>query len=292
MAIVYFSNCFAVTEYAIDKSDKIKPRWLHVLPQSSNGTFDFVKEIGDSKTIEDARSECQKSLLRDAGFASGMTVKTNIVSKDEEHINYQNDNKNYSLQSDFVVEDSVSGKEVELHAIKLDEYWERHPDGLYHLTTLYARSQPNQTPVFDDVKITTKYGIDDMWRSLIVPGWGQLYKGSTVKGVSIMGGTVLCIGAIVFTDCMRSSYASKISKTHSATLKLSYDNKRSNYATARNICIGALGALYVYNVVDALVSPGARRILTSPAGANKFSYQWAPTVTDDAGIGVVAQFTF
>lgn len=222
----------------------------------------------------------------------GAKVESHIKSSSSESSKTVNNNNHIESEKSFEVVSTMDGEPATLTARKIDEYWERDNSGFYHLATLYARGSVNKTPIFDDVKITTNYGLKGMWRSAICPGWGQLYKGSTLKGAMIMGGTVACIGAIVFTDCMRSSYASKINKTHSANLKLSYDNTRSNYAAARNICIGALGALYVYNIVDAIVAPGAKRILTSPAGANKFSYQWTPAITDDAGVGVVAQFTF
>ena len=120
----------------------------------------------------------------------------------------------------------------------------------------------------------------------------DIYKGSTLKGGLIMGGTAVCIGTIIYMDCARASYNSKIFKTHDANLKRQYADKRSNFATGRDICIGALCALYVYNVVDAIVAPGARRILTAPAGSKNFSYFWSPTLTDDMGIGISACFTF
>ncbi|MDE6635460.1 MAG: hypothetical protein K2K09_02500, partial [Lachnospiraceae bacterium] len=67
---------------------------------------------------------------------------------------------------------------------------------------------------------------------------------------------------------------------------------RTSFTTGRNICIGALGALYVYNIIDAIVAPGARRILTSPAGSNKYAYFWSPAVTDNNGVGIVAAISF
>lgn len=271
-----------------EKSDKCKPQWMHTLPKASNTSFVFVRETGEAHTLKDARNEALNNVLQDAGFESGVSVETNMSSKDEEHISYLNDNKTYKLESDFVVNSTIKGKPVELQGVKVDEYWERDKNGMYHLTALYARSQPNLKPVFDNIRPTTNYGAQGLWRSAIVPGWGQMYKGSNLKGGIILGGTAACIGAIVFTECMRNSYNSKINTTHNANLKLSYANKRSNYATGRNICIGALGALYVYNIIDAIVAPGARRILTSPAK----NYSWAPTITENAGIGLVASISF
>lgn len=40
-----------------------------------------------------------------------------------------------------------------------------------------------------------------------------------------------------------------------------YNTKADNCENARNICIGAAAALYVYNLIDAIVAPGARRVI-------------------------------
>lgn len=265
---------------------------MQVLPTPQNSSYIFVRELGVGSTIQEARDNCFGSLLTDAGFEKGMNIQSDMKNSESEHSVIVNGQEQRHSETHFTASSTIKGKEVQLQGMKIDEYWERGADGNYHLTTLYARSQVDVTPQFDDVKLTTKYDINDMWRSAIVPGWGQLYKGSTLKGGLIMGGTVACIGAIIFTDCTRASFNSKIQKTHDAKLKLHYADQRTAYATGRDICIGALCALYVYNIVDAIVAPGARRVLTSPAGSNKFSYHWSPTLTDDMGVGLTASITF
>lgn len=49
-----------------------------------------------------------------------------------------------------------------------------------------------------------------MMRSLIVPGWGQMYKGSTVKGLCILGGEVALAAGIIVSENLRSSYVKKM----------------------------------------------------------------------------------
>ncbi len=284
--------CITLPTANAETSDKAKPRWLHSSIQPSNPTFVYDVVISDAKSLTQARDQALSSLLVQAGLEGGQTVKTDVTSiTDERHSSYNN-RDTHTLDETIRVNTTLEGKPATLTAKKIDEYWVRGNDGNYHLSTLYARSLVNETPRFDDVKLTTTYGVQGLWRSAIIPGWGQLYKGSTAKGACIMGGTVLCIGGIIYTDCIRNSYTSKISRTHNAAQKKSYADKRTAYNTGRNICIGALCAVYVYNIVDAIVAPGARRILTSPAGANKFSYFWSPTVTDNNGLGVVASISF
>ena len=153
------------------------------------------------------------------------------------------------------------------------------------------RSVDNTTPRFDDVRLTTNYGARGLWRSAIVPGWGQFYKGSYVKGGLILGGSVLLAGGIIYTENMRQDYMNKIAKTHNTGNIRSYKNSADNFAMGRNICIGTLAALYVYNVVDAIVAPGARRVIMRK-NADGSGYALLPSLTADGGPAIVAQVTF
>jgi len=54
-----------------------------------------------------------------------------------------------------------------------------------------------------------------------------------------------------------------------ANAKKSYINSASNLATGRNVCIGAAAALYVYGLIDAIVAPGARRVVITPSADSR-----------------------
>lgn len=103
---------------------------------------------------------------------------------------------------------------------------------------------------FDQVNFSYKYGMSALWRSALVPGYGQIYKGSTAKGISILGGEVALITGVLLTENTRSSYRRKAKETYDVNKIRSYTDKADNYETARNICIGGAIALYVYNVID------------------------------------------
>lgn len=66
--------------------------------------------------------------------------------------------------------------------------------------------------------------------------------------------------------------------------------KRDHFATGRNICVGAAAALYVYNLLDAFVTPGARRVVTLRSNGN--TYAFAPTLLEGnaPGVGMVMSF--
>ena len=276
---------------ANDKSDNIKPRWLNSLPVRSNNTFSYKIESGVGNSLNEARTDCFNSLIQDAGFEKGVSVKTDYKTEEEEHSSVINGKSNDIATSHFSIQSTIKGKDAEVQGVKIDEYWELSNDGKYHLWTLYARSEMDQTPYFDNVEKTTHYGMTGLWRSAIVPGWGQLYKGSTLKGSLILSGTAVLIGATVYMDCMRADYANKILKTHLAENKRAYATRRNNFATGRNICIGAIGALYVYNLVDAIVSPGARRILVHKLDDSK-KYSVLPTLSPEGSPAMALTLEF
>ncbi|MDE6045693.1 MAG: hypothetical protein K2G10_00110, partial [Alistipes sp.] len=81
-------------------------------------------------------------------------------------------------------------------------------------------------------------------------------------------------------------YVRKIVQTHNAELKRIYATKRDHFATGRNICIGAVAALYIYNLIDAVAAPGAERIIVhSP-------YAFTPTILNDGAPALAASVTF
>jgi len=94
---------------------------------------------------------------------------------------------------------------------------------------------------------------------VFVPGMAQIHKGSVTKGAIIIGAEAICVGGIIASECLRSSYASKVNSTHSAENKLTYHNKATNCRNARNVFIAAAAAVYVWNVVDGIVAKGKRR---------------------------------
>lgn len=285
------SILLCIPAIASEKSDGTQPKWMHHLPVPSNSSFIYVTETAVEPTLNKARQECFTSLLQGAGFEKGVYVQSDYVTTESEHSVVINGKSNDITESHFVVNSTVKGKEVSLQGVKIDEYWERRDDGKYFLTTLYARSQLDRTPNFDDVTLTTKYGVNGFWRSAIVPGWGQLYKGSTLKGGLIIGGTVAFIGGIIYTENMRQDYMNKIKKTHNTDNIRTYKTRADNFAMGRNICIVGLSALYVYNIVDAIVAPGARRIVTKK-NSNGRGYSLTPAPTADGGLGIYAEYTF
>lgn len=103
---------------------------------------------------------------------------------------------------------------------------------------------------------------DAVFRSLLVPGWGQFYNRQRVKGwvvigtgVALAGGTVAyqLAGQRAYDDYLSRRSAAALGGTPSAEAAALYDAAASRFRT-RNWLLGGLAALWVLNVADAWLS--------------------------------------
>ncbi|MCH5305560.1 MAG: hypothetical protein J1E79_03680 [Rikenella sp.] len=272
-------------------SDKIKPQWLHKQPEPTNASFRYEIISSTASSLDAARKQCLAELISSSGLTHGVIVTSDYRST-EKMSQVWNDGK-LTEQIEIGSENEYHAKsdETKLFVETIDEYWTRDNSGTFYLNKLYAKSELGIAPLFDNVELTTKYGAHGLWRSAIVPGWGQFHKGSNLKGGLILGGTAALVAGIVFTESQRSDYVRKISKTHDAGIKRAYSTKRDHFATARNICVGAAAVLYVYNLIDAVVAPGARRVLVRQR-ANGNTYAVLPTLSTNGIPAMMAAITF
>lgn len=275
----------------ISRSAKFRPKWVNSsasIPKY-NQTYEYklVKDSGPSLDyLEANRRAALGSYLQSVNKIDG------IIDTQYEELNTDKESSSHSsykisFQTQTTVEDFT--------CVLIDDYSEQVTIpgvGLRHnYYTLYAVSKPGIQPLFDDYSLEDKYGARGLWRSAIVPGWGQFHKGSYLKGGLILGGTVVLVGGIIFTENQRTDYVSKIAKTHDANIKKAYATKRDHFATGRNICIGAVAALYVYNLIDAIVAPGARRVVVQKR-PNGSTYAFTPAILDGNAPGMAVAMTF
>lgn len=262
---------------AADKSDKLKPKWAtSALPTPKSPGYIFVSAQGTGKTLEEARQMALVNLTSKLEHERGLIVSSHI--KVEKTMNR---NSAPSKNSEFTLEASESGKQINLTCRVIDEYWERDY-GRFTVTELFTvndNKQPDQGSNRDNIILTTSYGAAPLFYS-IIPGVGQFTKGSNVKGALFLGGTALGAAAIILCENQRATYAKKM-KEHPQHIDF-YRNKKANWETGRNVAIGATAAIYLYNLIDAAVAPGRRKVDVS----KRRYYSLAPTVFEDGTLGV------
>lgn len=281
LVLLLFSAAIAIS--AAEKSDGLKPRWMtSSLPTPKSPGYIFISAQGSGSSLEEARQRALVNLTAKLEHERGLVVSSTIkIEKTATRNSAPSKNQSFTLEA------SEKGKQINLTCRVVDEYWER-THGLYMVTELYTvndQTAQGQGSYSDRIRLTTSYGAAPMFYSLI-PGVGQFVKGSNLKGGLFLGGTVVCAAAVVFCENQRADYAKKM-KEKPQYIDF-YRNKKSNWQTGRNVAIGVTAALYAYNLIDALVAPGRRRVVVDRQTVH---YSAAPFITDDAaGISLALNF--
>lgn len=272
----------ACAQKVLERSEKLRPAWLaNRTPKPSNATFHYQVTEGEHQELQDARHSCLLNL-------STYIKRTHHISEQAvAEIKLEQENGNPSESESYHFSYDIQGEQVTITSCKYDEYWEYlvYPNGkrVYRCYTLYGVAD-KANPAFDRLTFSRKYGLRGFARSLVVPGWGQLYKGNTAKGACILGGEVALITGILVAENLRSSY---VKKMHEQPKHLeTYNTKADNWENVRNVCIGGAAALYVYNLVDALVANGHKRSIRH----KPVNFALYPSVGDCNGVALSFNF--
>lgn len=274
----------------LQKSDKLVPRWVKHVPVSYKTEYFAYRVVqvyvdNLSEMSEKSVDELVNYLPQEWGIRRG---QASTITGDPKQ------------GSQLMVIRDVYGSEakaVRLRFKMIDSYWERVQVGYqnkYRCYVLYQVQNPNpQYECMNPVEVThltDKYGFASAIS--IIPGAGQMYKGEYLKGGLIMGGSVLCAGGIVLCMSNKAGYQALANKEHNAAKMKSYQNKANNWETGSYVCIGALAALWIYNIIDAGVSSGARRVVLDKYTNATVSFGMAPTMLDYQTPALSARITF
>lgn len=294
-ALIFIFILSGIAQSSSQNRSSLKPRWIGNTPRIESPTFYFVEVHSDMATsLDGARASVLKVLS--AGVERTDRISVNEIFEDKSEQRFSTSGKVSGSNTDYyALQLQAEGYSRPIHSRRIDEYWvsaRRGGGSVLDYHALYAVERRDVSADFSIIGVTSRYGARGLWRSAIIPGWGQFHKGANLKGGLILGGCALLAGGIVFTENQRADYAHKIKGTHDIGLIRSYSTKRDHFATARNICIGAAAALYLYNLIDAVATPGARRIVVKRDSRQERSYAVAPALLPDGTAGLTAAITF
>lgn len=276
--------CCHTTLYAKEKSDKLKPKWVtHALPESKSGTYFFVKSMGMGATLAGAKQQAFVSMAQMLEQERGLTVNTSVQVMEKITQNQYEHNAEYTQEIEMEVIEK--GHQLKIVCREIDQYW-IYDDGKYEVHVLYTVADKNRYGgSYDDkITLTSKYGAAGLLS--VIPSVGQFYKGSYVKGGLILGGEIIAAGGIILCENTRASYIKKMHEQPKYAAE--YNSLADSWETGRNICIGVAAAIYVYNLIDALVTPGARRVKVEPSRVTFAPVPYADN--NSIGIGIAMKF--
>lgn len=176
---------------------------------------------------------------------------------------------------------TVGENEAWVKSEHFGEYWECY--GNQKIGYFLYQTQSDLNRKKEKVSVTDEYPFS---ARVFVPGMAQIYKGSVGKGVGFIVGEVALISGVIVSECLRLDYKQKIAMTHNSTLKQQYANNANACNIARNVCIGGVAAVYLWNIIDGIVAKGKSYVLVDGQTLN-----FMPFATTDGG-GIAMNFTF
>lgn len=255
------------------------PQWMHKLPQSSpdNNSYMFIRIEADATSRDAGRAKCFQLLALDQSLLNTLTISYSSKDYITSATQIQNGNFSETLDQKTFEVITTEGKPIKIKARTVDEFFVPERQSM---ATLYQVALVPDA-VFDNYTKTTSYASDPaMWGLSLVPGAAQMYKGSWLKGGLVLGSSVALAGGALTCGLIRNDNFAKMANTHSSSVKQQYAARANMFNTGMYCCLGGLAALYVYNLIDAAVAPGARRIIVYP------------TVADNGSIGLGGSIRF
>lgn len=278
---LFIGLCFSINIDAQQRSDSHRPAWINGdMPKQTNHSYWFKQMYGEGKTLLEARQNATIALLGDLMKAKGFTISGNELEK----ILSINNNKEYDEKTIRDYSYNIEYGQSQMSFQIVDEYWE-FMKGSYICYILCEIAHNPNTVKYDPVLYTTNYGGRALLRSILIPGWGQMHKKQTAKGLAILGTEVVSITGLIVSQNQYKSYKNKASKEFNPELRNSYQNKSTNWGNIRNGFIIGTSAIYLYNLIDVLASKGAKRY------ANK-GLAMSPFVDYDNSLGLSLSYRF
>lgn len=268
-----------------------KPRWVSkgvasLEKERSNDSYTFRSfEIfgGDIDRLRQERFNPLVGYLARTFGADSASAEVTLISAQANRPATLNDAEgDNSVQAEYRVTFS-SPSPMTFYAKLVDEYvsFDENTDMSfdYTLYQLFAISSAadGSVPQFDDYSYTRKYNARALALS-IVPGLGQMYKGQTSKGWIIIGGEVVFVGTAIYSQIRQHNYSNDASNASDA-IAPSYRSKSKSWRQVRDVAIIGACGLYVYNLLDAALSKGARQVVVSKPTGTVLSF--SPSVMAD-----------
>jgi hypothetical protein len=252
----------------VDSSADAKPSWVTEAPKGK--VFRYYAGMGSSNTSlqqaqQNAVGNILQQLVEEGSFNVSIESKTEISEK----ILTTSGGDKSEIIDDYIQEIVRTGTSKTIQGLqKEEEFWQsvKRNEGIEHqYWVLFKIPRPGVNP---DIALKQGYGLSPIWKSALIPGWGQRYKGESRKGSKFLISTATAGAATFIAFYMSDSYYQK------AINERDIDNRKFyNTWSDRSYTIGIIsglitGGLYGYNIFDAITAPGAKKYAQSSTEEN------------------------
>lgn len=255
LAMLIFISINFLSAKVINSSEIKLPTWTSESPKGDK--FLYYTGIGSSKkTLEEAKQIAISDAISEIIQEGKITIDGTIYSKSGEYEN----NDSVNTINEIVKEINIKGETQKIAGLKTEDvYWQEDEKGNELIYRYWILMRLPQNIEDTNFQINQTYGFAPVWRSALIPGWGQFYKKQTKKSYIFLGSETVLVGVALFSNYLSIHYNDKANKEMNITTRKEYMDW-SDSAEAIAITTGiAAGVVYIYNVFDSIISKGAKK---------------------------------
>lgn len=277
--LTFVALLLSISVYSTNKSDRLRPQWVtKQIPESNNSSYFFLDAQGNGRSLDVARQSAIANLTTRLMTERGIKVNTALQTKSRttttsDYNEMDGVNKKYQYQEvqDFEMEVIEEGDPIKINCRTIDEYWVEK-DGVYTINILYCiENKKGYAKMHDAISTTTSYPYAGFLS--IIPGAGQMYKGDYAKGIPFLVTGIAGATGIILCESTRAAYRAKA--VQQPQYAQQYQTRANNWGTGTYVCAGITGGIWLWNIIDAFVAKGARRVVVK---MNNGNFSMTPTI--------------
>ncbi|MCX6169995.1 MAG: DUF5683 domain-containing protein [Ignavibacteriales bacterium] len=222
---------------------QVRPNWIQNPPLQSSGYGTFYYKVASAEDIDaaSARISAIATALYEGALKIGLFVNLDEIKS--------------AIKKKGIPGASVDIKlPINIVCDYTESLFTKRGYKVWVLCQVAERGNidPNFENFNDCYPTTLITGFNALWRSIVVPGWGQLYKNDSFKGISFMVGSIGGLAGGLILKQLSIDATNKALSARTQAVRDFYNNESKNYDTYSKISLITAAALYIWNVIDAV----------------------------------------
>lgn len=257
LVVLLVASQLVFAQKVVDRSSSELPPWTTEPPVGKY--FTYYSGVGSSpNSLSDAKEQSIANVLSEIIMEGEITAESRIETFHQQ--------SKEGIISEVSREIQQTGASTTIAGLrKEEEYWQTVKTGdglLYQYWILMKIPKPEYASL--DISVDQGYGIAPIWRSALVPGWGQFHKGEKKKGLRLLGSEAALVSTFFICQQISRDYSRKASDERDVDRRKFY-NDWANRSYSISMISGIMaGVVYCYNVFDAVTAKGAKKYAYQP----------------------------
>ncbi len=202
LVVLLVASQLVFAQKVVDRSSSELPPWTTEPPVGKY--FTYYSGVGSSpNSLSDAKEQSIANVLSEIIMEGEITAESRIETFHQQ--------SKEGIISEVSREIQQTGASTTIGGLrKEEEYWQTVKTGdglLYQYWILIKIPKPEYASL--DISVDQGYGIAPIWRSALVPGWGQFNKGEKKKGLRLLGSEAALASTFFICQQISRDYSRK-----------------------------------------------------------------------------------